>query len=89
MDQPWPVDPGWPVNSRGTERLRGHAARTVLNSLWPVEDKGTQAFMTRFHALARNGDYGAAWLAARDEVKQQGYAPSVYGAFTLGGAARR
>jgi len=64
-------------------------ARTVLNSLWPVEDKGTQAFMTRFHALARNGDYGAAWLGARDQVKQQGYAPSVYGAFTLGGAARR
>jgi hypothetical protein len=64
-------------------------ARTVLNSLWPVEDKGTQAFMTRFHDLARNGNYGAAWLSARDEVKRQGYSPSVYGAFTLGGAARR
>ena len=62
--------------------------RTVLNSLWPVEDKGTQAFMTRFHALARNGDYGAAWLGARDEAKRQGYPPSVYGAFALGGAAR-
>lgn len=64
-------------------------ARTVLNSLWPVQDKGTQAFMTRFHALARHGDYGTAWLGARNEVKQQGYAPSVYGAFSLGGAARR
>jgi hypothetical protein len=64
-------------------------ARTVLNSLWPVEDKGTQAFMTRFHDLARNGDYGAAWLAARNEAKQQGFPPSVYGAFTLGGSARR
>ena len=64
-------------------------ARTVLNSLWPVEDKGTQAFMTRFHELARNGDYGAAWLGARDDAKQKGFPPAVYGAFALGGAARR
>ncbi len=64
-------------------------ARTVINSLWPVEDKGTQAFMTRFHELAKTGDYGAAWLGARDAVKQQGFPPSVYGAFVLGGAPQR
>ncbi len=64
-------------------------ARTVVNSLWPVADRGTQIFMTRFHELARQGDYGAAWLAARDEVKRQGFPPAVYGAFNLGGAARR
>jgi hypothetical protein len=67
-------------------------ARTVLNSLWRVEDKGTQAFMTRFHAIALQGpvrgNYGAAWLGARDALKQQGYPPAVYGAFILGGAAR-
>ncbi len=67
-------------------------ARTVLNSLWSVQDKGTQAFMTRFHAIAQTGpqrgDYGAAWLAARDAVKKLGYPPAVYGAFILGGSAR-
>ena len=63
-------------------------ARTVLNSLWPVDERGTQAFMIKFHALARNGNYGAAWLGARDAVKGMGYPPAVYGAFILGGSAR-
>ena len=35
----------------------------------------------------RGGDYGAAWLAARDLLRAQGFPPSVYGAFVLGGAA--
>ena len=60
----------------------------MLNSLWPVEDEGTKTFMTRFHELARKGDFGAAWLGARDAVKQKGFPPSVYGAFILGGGAR-
>lgn len=62
-------------------------ARAVVNSLWPVHDKPTRAFMTEFHRHARTGDYGGAWLAARNKLKAEGFPPSVYGAFVLGGAA--
>lgn len=62
-------------------------ARAVMNSLWPVHDKPTRVFMEVFHREARNGDYGGAWLAARNRLKSMGLPPSVYGAFVLGGAA--
>ena len=62
-------------------------ARAVVNSLWPVHDKPTRAFMTEFHRRARTGDYGGAWLAARNKLRAEGLPPSVYGAFVLGGAA--
>ncbi len=62
-------------------------ARAVVNSLWPVHDRPTRIFMTEFHRLARGGDYGGAWLAARDRLRAEGFPPSVYGAFVLGGAA--
>lgn len=62
-------------------------ARAVMNSLWPVHDKPTRAYMTVFHQKARGGDYGRAWLAARDHLKAQGLPSSVYGAFVLGGAS--
>jgi len=61
-------------------------ARTVLNSLWPVEDEGTLEFMKAFHANLSGGNIGAAWLKARNRLKEQGYAPSVYGAFVVGGS---
>lgn len=61
-------------------------ALAVLSSLWPVEDEGTRAFMVAFHERARSGDYGAAWLAARDRLRAAGQPPFVYGAFVLGGA---
>lgn len=60
--------------------------RAILSSLWPIEDEGTKRFMEIFHESSRNGDYGQAWLDARNQLKQQGYAPAVYGAFVLGGA---
>lgn len=60
----------------------------VVSSLWPVEDEGTRQFMDVFHAKARSGDYGGAWLAARDHLKAAGFPPSVHGAFTLGGSVR-
>ncbi len=59
----------------------------ILSSLWPIEDEGTKRFMEIFHATSsQNGDYGQAWLNARNQLKQQGYPPAVYGAFVLGGA---
>ncbi len=64
-------------------------ASAVLNSLWPVDDAGTRAYMEAFHTAARGRDYGRAWLAARDASRVQGFPPSVYGAFVLGGALRR
>lgn len=62
-------------------------ARAVMNSLWPVHDKPTRAYMAVFHRVARDGDYAKAWLAARDHLKARGLPPSVYGAFVLGGSA--
>jgi CHAT domain-containing protein len=58
----------------------------IVSSLWPIEDEGTKRFMEIFHASSQNGDYGQAWLNARNQLKQQGYPPAVYGAFVLGGA---
>jgi hypothetical protein len=42
--------------------------------------------MEVFHAGARRGAYGSAWVAARDAVRNRGYGPSSYGAFVLGGS---
>lgn len=63
-------------------------ATTVINSLWPVSDEGTLAFMTAFHEGLENGDIGASWLAARDQLRLAGYPPFVYGAFVVGGSLR-
>lgn len=60
-------------------------SRTVVNSLWPVDDAGTQIFMEAFHKSLKDGDAGTAWLAARDATKAAGLPPAVYGAFVLGG----
>ncbi|MBT7712540.1 MAG: CHAT domain-containing protein [Deltaproteobacteria bacterium] len=62
-------------------------AVSTLSSLWQIEDEGTMEFMKKFHQQAVNGDYGTAWVQARDYVKQLGYPASVYGAFVLGGAS--
>ena len=61
-------------------------ARAVMNSLWPVYDKPTRRFMEVFHDRARGGEIGQAWIAARDVLRSEGFPPSVYGAFVLGGA---
>jgi tetratricopeptide (TPR) repeat protein len=61
-------------------------SRVVVSSLWPVEDNATRSFMEIFHKESRNGNYGLAWLRARDELKQKGYPPASYGAFVLGGS---
>ena len=60
-------------------------ASAVVSSLWPVEDEATRVFMEVFHQRSRGGEYGVAWLAARDAVKAKGYPPSSFGAFVLGG----
>lgn len=60
-------------------------ATTVVHSLWPIEDASTLEFMRSFHARARDGDYGQAWLAARNRLRKLGHSPSAYGAFVLGG----
>ena len=63
-------------------------ANTVLSSLWRIDDAGTVAYMKKFHEAAQQGDFGGAWLAARDDLKARGYPASVYGAFVLAGARR-
>jgi len=64
-------------------------SRTVVTSLWPVDDAGTQIFMEVFHKKLRDGDVGLAWIAARDATIAAGLPPSVYGAFILGGSLSR
>ena len=50
-------------------------------------DVPTKAFMVEFHQRAQTEGYGQAWLAARNRLRDDGYPPSIYGAFTLGGSA--
>ena len=64
-------------------------ALSVMNSLWPVRDEGTLYFMTEFHRHAGDGNYAAAWAQTVASAKAEGYPPSVYGAFVLGGKADR
>lgn len=61
-------------------------ATSTLSSLWQIDDEGTLEFMKIFHAEAKGGDYGLAWLKARDTLKKAGYSASVYGAFVLSGS---
>jgi len=58
----------------------------ILSSLWPIDDEGTKIFMEVFHQHIQKGGYGEAWLAARNALKAQGFPPSVYGAYILGGS---
>ena len=58
-------------------------ATTEFNSLWPVSDEGTLAFMTAFEEALGTGDVGAAWLATRDALRRAGYPPHIYGAFVF------
>jgi CHAT domain-containing protein len=57
----------------------------ILASMWTIEDEGTRDFMEIFHQESTDGNLAKAWLAARNSLKSKGYAPSVYGAFVLGG----
>jgi len=61
-------------------------ASSVVSSLWPVDDDATRLFMETFHQQSRNGNYGRAWLEARNVVRAKGFAPAEYGAFVLGGS---
>jgi hypothetical protein len=63
-------------------------AVAVLNSLWPVNDKGTEVFMRAFHENLSKGP-GAAWLAARNATRDAGFPIYVYSAFVLGGSVSR
>lgn len=60
-------------------------ASAVVNSLWPVDDRGTATFMQAFHAALATTDAAGAWSLARDAAREAGLPPSVYGAFVLGG----
>lgn len=61
-------------------------ASSVVSSLWPVDDDATRLFMEVFHQQSREGNYGQAWLNARNLVRDKGFPPSAYGAFVLGGS---
>jgi len=62
--------------------------KAVLASLWEIEDEGTKAFMRIFYRYAQQGDYAKGYQMATSQLKAQGYAPRVYGAFILYGLGR-
>jgi tetratricopeptide (TPR) repeat protein len=60
-------------------------SKAILSSLWPVDDAATKSYMDIFHKEAQRSDIGTAWLRARDHLVREGYPPTTYGAFVLGG----
>lgn len=59
--------------------------KTILSSLWPVDDEGTKEFMLEFHKYAKDKMYSKGYLKARQMLKEKGYSPAIYGAFVLNG----
>jgi len=59
--------------------------KSILSSLWEVDDKGTKEFMLEFYKYAKNGKYALGYLKARATLKEKGFSPAVYGAFVLNG----
>jgi len=59
--------------------------KSILSSLWEIEDEGTKLFMLEFHKYAKNGEYTLGWLKAKNKLKKLGYSPAVYAAFVLHG----
>ncbi len=65
--------------------LLAAGARTIVSSLWVVDDAVTQQFMGAFYAhLLANKDPAMALAAAQEAVRRAGYgAPFYWAAFTL------
>ena len=59
--------------------------KTILSSLWQIDDEGTKEFMTIFHKYAKDGHYANGYQKARESLKNKGYSPAIYGAFVLNG----
>ena len=60
-------------------------SKSVLSSLYSIDDKGTTEFMKVFHKDAKNGNYALGYKTAIKSLKSKGYSPAVYGAFVLQG----
>lgn len=59
--------------------------KTIVSSLWQIDDEGTKEFMSIFHKYAKDGNYSLGFQKAREELKFKGYSPAIYGAFVLNG----
>ncbi len=61
-------------------------ASRVVASLWPVDDRVTSSFMTRFYgALSRGMGPAAALREAQGAIRREHPHPSFWAAFTLYG----
>jgi len=60
--------------------------KTILSSLWAIDDIGTKRFMEIFHNYAKDKKYMLGYQQARKTLKKEGFSPAVYGAFVLSGA---
>ena len=70
------------------QRWRLRLGRVDMMMMAGRADEATRIFMERFNDRAKSGEYGPAWLAARDVLIEAGFPPGAYGAFALGGALR-
>lgn len=59
--------------------------KSILSSLWEVDDAGTKEFMLVFYKYAKSGNYSLAYQKARASLKRRAYSPAIYGAFVLSG----
>ena len=61
-------------------------ARSVVMTLWDVDDRVARQFMTRFYAeLARGADRDRALQMARARLRRDGVPPREFAAFALTG----
>ncbi len=62
-----------------------NGTKTILSSLWAIDDIGTKEFMSIFYKYAKEGNYSKGYITARNHLKEKGYPASIYGAFILNG----
>ncbi|MEL6534677.1 MAG: CHAT domain-containing protein, partial [Bacteroidota bacterium] len=66
--------------------FRAAGAQSTLTSLWKVDDRATQQFMTAFYGYYLNGaSKSEAYRKAQQDLRQQYSSPYYWGAFILNG----
>lgn len=59
--------------------------KSILSSLWTIDDAGTKTFMKLFYNALKNKNYADSYKEAILGLKKKGYSKAIYGAFILQG----